>query len=186
MKKIYATIVSVMLVMGLSAQDNQVSIGADIGLPIGDFGDAASLLIGPSAGFELPVGDNLGVTVQVGYSIAMLKDDVSDIIANWSLIPAQAGLKYYFSESQAGAYGHAQIGIHASSVKTEDIDLGPLGTIEGETTSNTDLSWAIGAGYMLEKFDIGLRYNTITSSEDGVDASSYIGLRIAYLIPLGG
>lgn len=186
MKKIYTTIASVMLVMGLSAQDNQLSFGADVGLPIGDFGDAASLLVGPSVGFELPVGDNIGVTAQVGYSIAMLKDEVSDLFASWSLIPAQAGVKYYLSESQAGAYGHAQVGIHSSSVKTEDVDLGPLGTIEGETTSNTDLSWAIGAGYMLEKLDIGVRYQTITSSEDGVDDSSYIGVRIAYLLPIGG
>ncbi|HRH38817.1 MAG TPA: hypothetical protein PK760_10755, partial [Flavobacteriales bacterium] len=98
----------------------------------------------------------------------------------------QAGLKYYFQDQQEGVYGHAQIGVHMGSVTTADIDLGPLGTIEGEKTSNTNMSWAIGAGYQMEKLDIGLRYNSISPDSDveGAKAATYIGLRVAYLINL--
>ena len=63
-----------------------------------------------------------------------------------------------------------------------------MSTAGGETTTSTNFSWAIGAGYQLEKLDIGLRYNSISPDSDieGAKANSYIGLRIGYLINLGG
>ncbi len=188
MKKISITFAAFALAGSISAQSNQLSFGADIGLPMGDFGDVASLIIGPSVGFELPIGDNLGVTIQAGYSLVMLKDEAKDFFDSYSMIPAQAGLKYYFTENQSGLYGHGQVGIHSATVKTPDIDLGPFGKIEGTSQSSTNLSWAIGAGYMMEKLDIGVRYNSISPDSDAGDeakASSYIGLRVAYLLNLG-
>ena len=188
MKKISITFAAFALAGSMMAQSNQLSIGADIGLPMGDFGDAASLLVGPSVGFELPISDNIGITLQAGYSLVILKDEVKAAIDSYSMIPVQAGLKYYFSENQHGLYGHAQVGIHNTTVKTADIDLGPFGTIAGQSNSNTNLSWAIGAGYMLEKLDIGVRYNSIlpaSDAPDGTNSSSYLGLRVAYLLNLG-
>ena len=186
MKKLTLALAAFTLAGGLFAQENQISLGVDIALPMGDFGDGYSLGIGPTAGFELPISDNLSVTIQVAYDILMAKGDNQDVIKSASMLPAQAGLKYYFQGDQAGFYGQGQLGIHAVSVKTEDIDLGPFGTIEGSSDSNTNFSWAIGVGYQLEKFDLGLRYNSISpdSDVDGAKASSYIGLRVAYLISL--
>lgn len=168
------------------AQSNQISLGVDLAMPLGDFGDAYGLGVGPTAGFELPIGDNLGVTLQVSYDILMPKSEVKDFIKSASMLPAQLGLKYYFQDQQEGFYGHAQLGIHSVSTKTEDIDLGPLGTQEGVSSSTTNFSWAIGVGYQLEKLDLGLRYNSISPDSDieGAKASSYIGLRVAYLISL--
>lgn len=171
----------------MSAQSNQISLGLDLALPLGDFGDAYSLGIGPAVGFELPVGDNLGVTAQVSYQILMVDSELSDFIKSASMIPIQAGLKYYFMEQQEGFYGHGMLGVHMQSVTTEDIDLGPFGTIEGTSDSNTNLSWGIGAGYQLEKLDIGVRFNSIMpdgDAPDGASSSSYIGLRVGYLINL--
>ncbi|MBK8615406.1 MAG: outer membrane beta-barrel protein [Flavobacteriales bacterium] len=186
MNKVLLSIATVALAGSTMAQSPQLSFGADIGLPLGDFGDVASLIIGPSVGFELPVGDNLGVTAQVGYDFVSIKSDFKDFFDKYSMIPFQAGLKYYFTEQQMGAYGHAQIGIHSSSVTTPEIDLGIV-KVPSETSTSTNMSWAIGAGYMMEKLDIGLRYNSISpdSDVDGATASSYIGLRVAYLLPLG-
>jgi len=172
---------------GTFAQSNQLSFGVDLGLPLGDFGDFASFMVGPTVGFELPVSDNLGITAQVGYLIISPNSDVSDVIANISAIPAQAGLKFYISEAQSGPYVHAQLGVHAMSVKSEDIEF--LGTtIEGETTSSTNFSWGIGGGYQLSKLDLGIRYNSISPDSDleGASASTYIGLRAAFLLNLGG
>lgn len=168
------------------AQSNQLSFGVDLGLPMGDFGDVASLLVGPTVGFELPVGDMLGVTVQVGYDFVSLKSDAKDLFKSYTMIPAQVGLKYYFQEQQEGFYAHGQVGIHSTTVKTEDIDLGPFGTIEGTSDSNTNFSWAIGVGYQLEKLDLGLRFNSISPDSDveGAKAATYIGLRAAYLLSL--
>jgi len=169
------------------AQSNQISLGVDLGIPLGDYGDIASLIVGPTAGFELPVSDNIGITAQVGYQIILVNSDFSDFIASMSAIPFQAGVKYYVADNQEGLYIHAQAGMHAMSVKSEDIDL--LGTtIEGETTTNTNFSWAIGAGFQMDKLDLGLRYNVISANSDvdGASSTSYIGVRAAYLINLGG
>jgi hypothetical protein len=187
MKRLYSLMASAVIcgAMVVNAQSPQLSLGADLGLPIGDFGDVSSLVVGPAVGFELPVGDNIGITAQVAYHFVMLKDGAGDFFDRYNMIPAQVGLKYYFMDQQEGFYGHGQFGIHTVSIKTADIDLGPLGTIEGVSDSNTNLSWAIGAGYQMEKLDIGLRFNSImpdSDAPDGATSSSYIGLRVAYLL----
>ena len=187
MKKLILSGVALVMASGMMAQSNQLSFGLDLALPLGDFGDAYSLGIGPAVGFELPIGDNLGITAQLSYQILMVDSDISDFIKSASMMPIQAGVKYYFTDQQEGMYGHAQVGVHSQTVKTEDIDLGPFGTIEGTSNSSTNLSWAIGAGYQLEKLDIGLRYNSImpdSDAPDGASSSSYIGLRIAYILSL--
>ncbi|MBX2981948.1 MAG: outer membrane beta-barrel protein [Flavobacteriales bacterium] len=193
MKKITLGLAAFAFAGGLMAQSNQISLGVDLAMPLGDFGDAYGLGVGPTAGFELPIGDNLGVTLQVSYDILMPKSEVKDFIKSASMLPAQLGLKYYFQDQQEGFYGHAQLGIHSVSTKSEEITtpgvpaLGiPDRVTPSQTTSSTNFSWAIGVGYQLEKLDLGLRYNSISpdSDVDGAKASSYIGLRVAYLISL--
>ena len=188
MTKLVTIVSALALCTTAMAQDKQLSLGLDLSLPMGDFGDAYSLGVGPAAGFELPVGDNIGITAQLSYQILLVKSDLSDFIKSASMVPIQAGVKYYFMDQQEGFYGHGQVGVHMASVKTEDFTF--LGvTVPGETTSSTNFSWAIGAGYQMEKFDIGLRYNSISpdsDAPDGTNSSTYIGLRVGYLIPLGG
>lgn len=185
MKKLTLSIAAIAIAGSMTAQSNQVSLALDLGLPLGDFGDFASLIVGPSVGFELPVGDNLGITAQLGYQIVTLKDD-NPFIKSYSMIPIQAGLKYYFMDQQEGFYGHGQVGVHSTTITTEDFTI--LGvTVPGTSDSSTNLSWAIGAGYQLEKLDIGIRYNSIMpdgDAPDGTSSSSYIGLRIGYLLNL--
>lgn len=175
--------------LAVNAQSPQLSLGVDLAMPLGDFSDFASFGVGPAAGIEFPVGDNIGVTVQVAYDFLTPNSDWKDFVESMSMLPAQAGIKYYFMDQQEGFYAHGQLGIHSMSTKSKEVDLGPLGAAGGETTTNTNFSWAIGAGYQLEKLDIGLRYNSISpdsDAPDGTNAFSYIGLRIGYLINLGG
>ena len=170
---------------GLFGQNNQVSLGVDLGFPQGDFGKEFSMAVGPTAGFELPIGDHIGITAQASYCIMLLKDDIKEVLDGASLIPLQAGLKYYFQESQSGFYAHGQLGVHMFAEKFKENDAFGL---EAETESNTNFSWAIGAGYQLKKLDLGVRYNSISPSEEEggeeAEAFTYIGLRIAYLINL--
>lgn len=183
---------ALLVAANVSGQAMQISLGADVALPLGDFGDFYTLGIGPAAGFELPVGDNIGITAQLSYQILMPSSDFSDLVKSSSMIPAQVGLKYYFMDQQEGFYGHAMLGIHSTSVTTEDQTITVLGqttTIEGSTESSSGFSWGIGLGYQLEKLDIGVRYNSISpdsDAPDGTDPSTYIGLRLAYLINIGG
>lgn len=193
MKKVLLSFAALTLAGGLMAQSNQISLGADLALPLGDFGDVYSLGVGPTAGFELPIGDNLGVTLQVSYMFLTVKEDFSDFLDKSSMLPAQAGLKYYFQDQQEGFYGHLQLGIHSSSATSAEYTipgipgLTPDVVVPSETESSTNFSWAIGAGYQLEKLDIGVRYNSISPDSDveGAEASNYIGLRVAYLLNLG-
>lgn len=178
--------------IGLMAQSNQLSFGVDLGLPLDPLSKEYTFIPGISAGFELPVGTNLGITLQAGYLMPQAKSDFSEVLSSSSMIPVQAGLKYYFQEQQKGFYGHAQVGIHAFSESFKAIDIAGIHVADAETRSETNLSWAIGAGYQLDKFDIGLRYNMIIPGEDAeeegeeTEAKSYIGLRVAYLLALGG
>jgi outer membrane protein W len=113
-----------------------------------------------------------------------------------SMLPAQVGLKYFFQDQQEGFYGHGQLGIHSMSFTSEErtstttiLGVTTTTTIPSETTSNTNFSWGIGVGYQMEKLDIGLRFNSISpdsDSPDGTNASTYIGIRAAYLLPIGG
>lgn len=174
----------------LLSQSHQVSIGADLLLPQGDFSKEFSLGVGPTVGFELPVGDRVGITIEAAYDILMLKDEIKEVLDGATIIPAQAGLKYYFQESQSGIYAHAQAGIHAFSEKFKENSLFGL---EEETESKTNFSWAIGAGFQLSKLDIGVRYNMVMAGEEEGEsgggeegeALSYIGLRIGYILSIG-
>lgn len=174
---------------GLLAQSKQLSFGADLIFPQGDFGKEFTMGVGPTVGFELPLGGKLGLTLQAGYDVLLLKDDIKEVLDGASIIPAQAGLKYYFSENQNGLYVHGQAGIHAFSEKFKANDQFGL---EEETESRTNFSWGIGAGYHLGRLDIGARYNMVMAGEEEGDGGeeegeslSYIGLRIGYVLSLG-
>ena len=179
MMKCLYTAFALVLSGGLFAQSNQLSIGVDAALPMGDFGDAFNLGIGPAVGFELPVGDNLALTAQVSYMFLMPE---SSFIKSASMLPAQLGAKYHLAGDQTGLYFHGMAGIHSTRITTEDLNLGII-TIPGQSSSESNFSWGVGVGFQLEKLDIGVRYNSITPGDTpGATASNYIGARIGYLL----
>jgi len=169
------------------AQENFGSAGLELGLPIGDWAkDFYGFTVGVSGEYEYGISDNLGVNLGVGYQILTVQDDASDFIKNASLIPIQLGANYYLDESRSGLFLGAKVGIHMLSVSTEDIDLGPLGSIEGDSNTETYFSVAPQVGYFVtENISLALRYQLFFVSEDeeaGVegDTGSYLGLRAAW------
>lgn len=182
-------LITMLAAFGMSAaswaQIGPVSFGAELALPTGDFGDSYPLGYGVSLGYEHPVGEKLGVTLQAGYVLLSVDDAVSTFIEKSSMMPIQVGAKYYLSTRGAGLYAHVQAGVHSISVTSKDLDLGFLGTIPGTTSSESYLSGALGLGYMLnDKVDVGVRYNIIAPDSDveGASASNYLGVRIAYTL----
>lgn len=173
------------------AQENRFSAGLEAALPMGDFGDAVGFGIGGSLGYEIPVGDNLGVLGQAGYISFAGKDydftflGVTTTIEGPSVacIPIHVGAKYYFSDNQEGAYAGLMAGIHMLSSEGSD--------------GTTDLSVAPMLGYIVgENIDIGLRYQmifdkqtTVTYDSNGFPSgtaeesvtNSYLGLRLSYM-----
>jgi len=179
-------LLSLAAIIGLSlssfAQMGPVSLGLEVALPMGDFADGYSLGFGASAGYEHPVGDNIGITAQIGYIILSPADGFKDIVDKASMMPIQAGLKYYFMEQNNGFYGHAQIGIHNVSITTKEYE-NSGNTFPSASDSDSQLSFAIGAGYVVNsKIDVGVRLNVITADSEieGAESSNYLGFRIAY------
>lgn len=161
------------------AQNGRFSIGAELALPMGDFGDGAGIGFGGSVGYEHPIGDMMGLGLRAGYLSFSGKDGGPSS----SMIPAQAFFKYYFGEQQNGFYAMANLGIHNFKVKIPEYTYtdpftGQTITLGGGSASSTDLSYAPEIGYHLANLDLGLRYQIISS--DG-GSTSYLGARIAYV-----
>lgn len=174
----------------MMAQDNRFSAGLEVALPMGDFGDAAGIGFGATLGFELPVGDNLGIIAQAGYINFTAKDITVDLGpfgsatvegVSSAAIPIQVGAKYYFTDNQEGFYAGALTGIHLFSAEGSD--------------GSTSFGVAPLLGYIIgENIDIALRYQllfdtqettvivgTSVTTESTSVTNSYLGLRAAYM-----
>ncbi len=170
------------------AGDNgRLSVGAELGLPMGTFGDVASIGFGASARYEMPMGDNLGLMGTVGFLSFSGKDITVGTVTvkgnSQTMIPIQVGAKYYFTEQQNGMYGAFELGIHMSSYTTPayagyTIAGVTYGAYPETTTTASNLSFAPGVGYHLDNIDLGLRYQIISATGG---SSSYLGVRIAYV-----
>ena len=182
------------------AQNGRFSIGAELGMPMGTFGDAANIGFGGSLRYEMPMGDNLGLMLTAGYLTFGGKETTEGVPgffeftskSTTGIIPIQVGAKYYFSEQQEGFYGMVQLGLSLVNSKNE-VTVDVLGTkTTTETTSNgSGFSYAPGIGYHLANLDFGLSYQlfsqTVTESTlfgdiSATSTGSYLGLRIAYVL----
>jgi hypothetical protein len=183
--KLTLAVAMVFISTGLFAQNGRFSLGAEIGLPMGDFGDAASAGFGGSLRYEMPMGDNLALTATAGYLMFSGKDQeilgVEIEGADWSMIPIQVGAKYYFMEQQEGFYAQVELGVHAMTVKTPSYSTTIFGipvTVPESSASSTELSYAPALGYHMANIDIGVRYQMIATEGS---STSYLGLRLAYV-----
>ncbi|MBK9626995.1 MAG: hypothetical protein IPO56_04610 [Flavobacteriales bacterium] len=161
----------------------------EVGLPLGNFGNATSFGIGGSLGFELPVADNIGAVVQAGFMSFSGKDQSYGLVTveggNWTMIPIQVGAKYYFTNDQEGFYAMGLVGIHSMSYKIPGYTttlFGVSATTPEQKFSDTNLSFAPAIGYVVgENIDVALRYQIISGTGG---SSSYLGIRAAYMFGL--
>ncbi|HEU0111953.1 MAG TPA: outer membrane beta-barrel protein [Flavisolibacter sp.] len=175
MRKVFLVVASVFALGVANAQtgNNAIGIGAEINLPMGDFGDAFKTGFGGSLKYLHGVGSAGQVTLTTGYSVFKMKDGDDDFDVTSSIIPILAGYRHNFS----GLYVEPQVGygIYGAKVKM-------LG--EEESDSEGAFTWAIGAGYAMQQgLDLGVRYQS--ASKDG-SSTSFIGFRVGYNFSLGG
>jgi len=193
MKKITITLAALAMAGSLMAQDSRASLGLEVAMPIGDWADFYGIGLGGTLGFEMPLGDNLGLMAQAGYISFTGKTiessgggvTVSVKTDSQGNIPLQVGAKYYFTDNQEGAYLGLLTGVHMASVKEIEI----VGTtIEEKTTLKSNFSLAPVLGFMVtENIDLGVRYQMIFAKgvneqgEEETQSNAYLGLRAAYM-----
>ena len=170
MKKIILAFVCVAALSTVKAQQgtNQIGIAAEVGLPMGDFGDAYKTGIGGSVKALFGIGTAGQITFTTGYS--KFKGKEEDLLGDYSasIIPLLAGYRHNFS----GFYVEPQLGygIYGSE-------------FDGENDSEGAFTYAVGIGFAKSGFDAGVRYQG--ASKDG-STTSLVGIRVGYNFTLGG
>ena len=160
MKKITKIIASAAAALALLVSVNanaQDSRKFGIGLNVGaGTGTGESFAIGGDLRYQLDVAKQLSIPITAGYTNVSRKDSYGG--GSFGYIPVKAGLKYFFNDSGAGAYGLAEAGA-------------AFATASGGGTSFV-YSPAIGYSWS-NGLDLGAKY-------EGYDGGGYVGLRLAY------
>ena len=183
MKKSISTVAACLLLMfiGVSAANAQFSVGAELGLPSGNFSDFASTGFGGSVSYDATISDKLGWTASIGYlsfggKTIQYNSSLSIPFGATSNIPLNGGVKYYFSEAGNGFYGGLDLSLNFLSVSyLESINNGNNGSgYTLGTQSETKFGINPGIGYRLSNLDFAFRYNAVGDF-------SYLGIRAAYV-----
>ena len=154
----------------LFAQKQGISIGGNVNIPVGEWGDVASTGFGGSATYEHPMGKNVLGVVYTGYSYF---DGVAEG-NSWSMIPLLAGVKYYLSNNQDWYFGF----LLGANFITHDY-------------SNILITGSDNSAYFSGNVNFG--YELKTSEKGALDIStgfmfinqqSFIGVRAAYIFKI--
>lgn len=150
----------------LFAQQQGISLGANVHFPIGEWADVASTGFGGSATYEHTLGRNITGVLYSGYSYF---DGVLSG-TDWSIVPILAGAKFYVSPKQDW-YLAALMG---ASITTLNTSLG--------STSTTDFAMNANFGYEIKTSSKGAM--DISAGYVYINGQNYIGLRVAYIFKL--
>ncbi|MBS7564416.1 hypothetical protein KHS38_08350 [Mucilaginibacter sp. Bleaf8] len=155
----------------------KLSIGPEVGLPVGSLHDAYNWNLGSSIQADIPVYANkLFVTVNASFNNFFAKDNNLGIAAkDLQLIPVKAGLKYFpvsnfYLQGEAGASFIAdkdKVGADKSASFVYAPQVGyqfPLG----------------GRNYL----DAGVRFEGNTKFYNNGSSNNFLGLRVAYAFGL--
>ncbi|MBS1500580.1 MAG: hypothetical protein JST32_00860 [Bacteroidetes bacterium] len=154
-----------------------LSIGADAGIPTGNFSNSYDWNLGGSIQADIPVVQNqLFVTVNAGYNNFFGKSNIAGTgldAPNVQLLPVKAGLKYFpvshfYIQGEAGA---------AFVLNKSDLNFG----------NSAAFIYAPQIGYQFvlggkSYLDAGVRWESSAKFNSNVDDShiNFFGLRVAY------
>ena len=141
-----------------------LSLGAEVGIPSGDFNRTAKLGLGGSLKALFPVFEGGALTLSAGY-INFSGDEIGNTgvkHAAANLIPFKAGLRYNLSPG--GVYLEPQLGYTSISY-------------DGPGSGTGGFTYAANLGVMLQAIDLSIRYEGI--SREGLKLP-FVGIRGAY------
>ena len=152
-----------------TASGVRFSIGVDAGIPTGKLSDSYNFNIGGSVQADIPVANQLFVTVNAGYNSIQAKNDFTNI----QLLPVKAGLKFFpvknfYVQGEAGA-----------AFALNKSDLGYNKTAAFVYAPQVGYQFQLGGKNYI---DAGVRYEASTKFNSDVDDSkvNFFGLRVAY------
>ena len=190
MKKLLLAVV-VLALVGLTNTMNaagkmSLSVGPDVLIPVGTFGDGWSTGFGGSVRGQYDVDPMFSLGLTVGYYTWSGKDVAGFKFPTLSGLPIRAFGKYYFMpEGKARFYGMAELGMFFSSTDDQTYPNpfaglpGQPATITVAGSSSSDFNYAPGVGVELplgsgnSKIDISARYDVIATS--GSSSSNFAG-----------
>jgi hypothetical protein len=154
-------------------QEFRLSVGPEVGLPIGSLKDGYNWNLGGSVQADIPIAQRLYVTVNAGYNNFFIKDEFKQQGGkNMQLIPVRAGLKYFPVGDIFYVQGDAGVSFLANKS-----DL--------QADKSTAFVYAPQIGALLKLapknyLDIGFRWQSTASFYDGGSYANFLGLRVAY------
>jgi hypothetical protein len=161
MKKVTVLISIVVLSCRVALSQSTISAGGEIASSLyGTFSEKYGIGYGATGRYEVPFKDKLSIIGTAGFIFFTGKKVESAKYETITLIPIQAGVKYYFKESNKGIYASAEAGLFVAT---------------GGGSSGSDGGFSPGAGYRLGNFDFSGRVN-ITANTNS------FGLRIGYIV----
>jgi hypothetical protein len=155
--------------------NNQIGVAFEAGIPTGDFGDASNVGFGGSVKGLYGVGTGGQISLTSGYTSFSTKDKFleSGEKASLGIIPILAGYRHNFSgffiEPQVG------VGIYSAHDSGNGVEF---------NESKSAFTWAIGAGYQINKVELGVRYQSGKVNE-WESSLGLVGLHLGYNFSLG-
>lgn len=172
MKKILLTTCILCIVWVANAQKkgfHGIGVGAEIALPMGDFGEGFGIGFGATGKAFYGITEQGDITGTVGYIHFGMKDESEFVSGSMGMIPIMFGYRHDFG----GWYGEPQIGLMMlkSKVTMDDMGFGLSGLSGSHST--TKISFGLGGGYVFGDWDMGARFQV-------VDNANFLGLRVGY------
>ena len=167
MKKFYLFFVfTLILSSSLFAQRQGISLGGNVYLPVGDWAEYAAVGYGASTTYEHQLGRNMAGVISVAY-ISFSGDEEG---TSWTMIPALAGVKFYFSPKMDW-YITGLLGANFVTAETTVLE-------QEYSASSTEFAFSANLGYELKKKKKGAL--DISGGFQYISDLSYFGLRLAY------
>ncbi len=173
-KKLLLLSASIFIFSAVSAQKgtNAIQVGARVAFPTEKLNKIANTGFGGSLKGIYGIGGKSSphqVTLEAGYNRFGLKDLPAGASGSYSAIPIYTGYRYLFGkiilDTQAGISINRISGKSASGVKASG--------------SQTAFGWAVGAGYMINQIELGVKYQSSDLKDDIYDIK-FVGIRVGY------
>ena len=150
-----------------------ISLGADVALPLGDFGDYSNIGIGGTAKGHYGISDAGDITFTTGYISFGSKGSNEFMSIKTAIIPFMPGYRHTFD----GFYVEPQIGLvsYKTKVKSDILDGFGMGSASG---SSSHFSFAAGVGKMFGNLDVSARFQMISSG----GSANFIAARVGYVL----